>query len=346
MLIKKLDGSDMISFLSIICLLCGIHVFSLHQRSSSFACSRTCLASKNLIHDHYIKEALSPHSYFDRRRKSPVGDVSSSSISTTNGIDSSQKRIIPQGQPRSRELNNPNKLRIIGGTARGRKIDSPNVYLRPMMSKVREAIFSTLTYLHVFAPEKEARVLDIFAGAGSVGLESLSRGAKHATFVDLSRDCVNTILGNAEKCGFGKTNDRHSFPGRISLTAHKEEPTVHVVTASAEEFLLNPYQYGVAQDSTYHFVSLTPPYREVSYPQLISLLCNSTLLAPDSILLLEYPMEMGTLPHLLGDEGKFIGLRNRRYGRTVLAMYVYKPTRHFDFRSEEFSADSIRKRRG
>lgn len=46
------------------------------------------------------------------------------------------KRIIPQGKPRLKELPNPNRLKIIGGKAKGLRIDSPDVYLRPMMAKV------------------------------------------------------------------------------------------------------------------------------------------------------------------------------------------------------------------
>lgn len=52
---------------------------------------------------------------------------------------SGPKKISSQGQPRAVQLLNPNKLKIVGGTAKGKKIDSPDVYLRPMMAKVTEA---------------------------------------------------------------------------------------------------------------------------------------------------------------------------------------------------------------
>jgi 16S rRNA (guanine966-N2)-methyltransferase len=231
------------------------------------------------------------------------------------------KRIIPQGKPRLQELNNPNRLRILGGIAKGRKIDSPDVYLRPMMSKVREAIFNSLAHFELFTT-KDAHVLDMFAGAGSVGLESLSRGAKHATFVDFSKECISTVKNNAKKCGF-------------------MDDQISTVVAKVEDVLSNPESFGL--QAKYDFVSLTPPYREVSYSLLCNLLCATTLIKEDGLVLLEYPVEMGTLPGIIGDHQELIGLRNRRYGRTVLALYVYKPTRLYDVRVEEFEQNFKRK---
>jgi hypothetical protein len=65
------------------------------------------------------------------------------SIYKTSG-GSGLKKVMPQGQERRQEIVNPNRLRITGGTARGKKIDSPDVYLRPMMAKV-SAYHNTIT---------------------------------------------------------------------------------------------------------------------------------------------------------------------------------------------------------
>jgi 16S rRNA (guanine(966)-N(2))-methyltransferase RsmD len=217
-----------------------------------------------------------------------------------------------QGSPREREIINPNRLRIIAGTAKGKKIDSPNVYLRPMMAKVREALFSTLDFMGVF-DTSNTRVLDMFSGSGSVGLEALSRGALHSTFVDLAPDCTSTSLRNADNCGFS---------GRASA-----------VCGRAEEVLKNPSAFGLKDP--YGLVTITPPYEEVLYKDLIEALCVSPLVAEDTLVVIEYPVEMGTLPHILGGD-KFFGIRNRKYGRTVLAIYVYRPTKSFDMRPDEF----------
>lgn len=225
---------------------------------------------------------------------------------------SGPKTIMPQGQPRQKAINNPSKLKIIGGVAKGRKIDSPDVYLRPMMAKVREALFSTLENLDLFS-SNTTRVLDMFSGSGSVGLEALSRGCSHSTFVDLSDDCIKTSLRNAASLNFG---------GQVSS-----------VCARAEDVLCNPQKHGLTVP--YNLISITPPYKEVSYPELIKAVSHSPLVQPDTIVIIEYPVEMGTLPHIL-EEDKLFGLKNRKYGRTVIAMYVYRPNKNYAMNPEEF----------
>ncbi|KAJ1441154.1 RNA methyltransferase [Ochromonadaceae sp. CCMP2298] len=219
---------------------------------------------------------------------------------------------MPQGQERRQEIVNPNRLRITGGTARGKKIDSPDVYLRPMMAKVREALFSTLKFVGALE-DGSTRVLDIFSGSGSIGLEALSRGAAHATFVDMAPNCIETALENAERCGFG---------GQVSSCC-----------AMAQDALTEPAKYGLS--GTYGLITLTPPYEEVVYNDLINAVCNSPLVAEDTLVVLEYPEEMGSLPPVLGED-KLFGVRNRKYGRTVLAVYVYRPSRKIDMRPDEF----------
>lgn len=158
------------------------------------------------------------------------------------------------------------------------------------------------------------RVLDMFAGSGSVGLESLSRGAAHATFVDLNDHCIATALANARKCGFG-------------------EHSVSAVCGRAEEVLAQPARFGLTQP--FQLVSLTPPYQEVSYGDLIDAVCSSPLVTADTVVMIEYPVEMGSLPYVLGHDRLF-GVRNRRYGRTVLALYVYRPSRQLSAKPDEF----------
>lgn len=213
---------------------------------------------------------------------------------------------------------NPNRLRIIAGTAKGKKINSPDVYLRPMMAKVREAVFSTLDHIGLF-DGNTTRVLDMFSGSGSVGLEALSRGAAHCTFVDLAPNCIETSLANAKDCG---------FEGQASS-----------VCARAEDMLLNPAQYDVLE--AYDLISITPPYQEVSYKELIDAVCDSPIIESGTIVLIEYPEEMGSLPPILGDD-KLYGVRNRRYGRTVLAIYVYRPSSRIDMRPDEFQDSALR----
>ena len=67
----------------------------------------------------------------------------------TSGGSRGGGKIISQGKPREKEIINPNKLRILGGVAKGKKIDSPDVYLRPMMAKVcRIHIHNRYTFMY------------------------------------------------------------------------------------------------------------------------------------------------------------------------------------------------------
>ncbi len=88
-------------------------------------------------------------------------------------------------------------MRIIAGTHRGRRIAAPEGRgTRPMLDRVREALFSTL------APRvPEARVLDLFAGSGSLGLEALSRGASAVRFVERDAKAARLILENVKLLG-------------------------------------------------------------------------------------------------------------------------------------------------
>src|SRR3984957_16819071 len=85
-------------------------------------------------------------------------------------------------------------MRIIAGHAHGRRLKAPRGLLtRPTSARARESIFSRLA---VRMDLDGVRVLDIFAGSGSLGIESLSRGAAHVTFVDSSRDAAAAVGAN------------------------------------------------------------------------------------------------------------------------------------------------------
>lgn len=94
-------------------------------------------------------------------------------------------------------------MRIIAGIAKGRRLFSPpsvkggNAKIRPTADRAREALFNVLA-----GHTSGARVLDLCAGSGALGLEALSRGAEQALFVDSSRIAVALIAKNIQACGF------------------------------------------------------------------------------------------------------------------------------------------------
>ena len=85
-------------------------------------------------------------------------------------------------------------MRVLAGIYKSKKIEtinSPNT--RPMMSKVREAIFNSIQFMI-----EEKDILDLYSGSGSLGIEALSRGANYVTFVDSSKECILILKKNVE----------------------------------------------------------------------------------------------------------------------------------------------------
>ena len=89
-------------------------------------------------------------------------------------------------------------LRIITGSAKGKKIETlEGEATRPTSERIKEAVFSSIQF-----DIDKRRVLDLFAGSGQLGLESLSRGAASATFIDSSREAIDVVKKNAKATGF------------------------------------------------------------------------------------------------------------------------------------------------
>jgi 16S rRNA (guanine(966)-N(2))-methyltransferase RsmD len=86
-------------------------------------------------------------------------------------------------------------MRIIAGTARGAKLETPDGEdTRPTLERVKENFFNAINF-----ELEDAKVLDLFAGSGQLGLEALSRGARECIFVDSSAECIDIIRKNAQK---------------------------------------------------------------------------------------------------------------------------------------------------
>ena len=124
-------------------------------------------------------------------------------------------------------------MRIVAGTARGRKLFSPEgMDVRPTTDKVKESLFNIIQF-----EVPSARVLDLFAGTGQLGLEALSRGAKEAVFVDASGKSLATVKKNVALCGF---DDRAKLVHADALSwLTRREGTFDLV------FLDPPYHKGL-----------------------------------------------------------------------------------------------------
>ena len=119
--------------------------------------------------------------------------------------------------------------RIVAGTAGGRTLVVPSSGTRPTSERVREALFSRLEHLDAV---DGARVLDLFAGSGALGLEAVSRGAARAVLVDSARVAVDACRRNASALGLA---------GRVDVVADRVER--YLARADADGFdlvLLDP----------------------------------------------------------------------------------------------------------
>ena len=103
-------------------------------------------------------------------------------------------------------------MRVVAGSAKGRPLVAPpGTDTRPTSDRVREAIFNALGSLEAVVA---ARVLDLFAGSGALGIEALSRGAASAVFVDLSQQAVDAVKANLAKTELDGTvirTDAHRY---------------------------------------------------------------------------------------------------------------------------------------
>jgi len=92
-------------------------------------------------------------------------------------------------------------MRVVGGRLKGRNLASPaSREIRPTADRLRESVFNILVHAYD-DPIEGARVLDGYAGTGAVGIEAISRGAAHVTFVENNRRAAALIASNLEECG-------------------------------------------------------------------------------------------------------------------------------------------------
>jgi 16S rRNA (guanine966-N2)-methyltransferase len=130
-------------------------------------------------------------------------------------------------------------MRIVGGRLRGRALAAPQSRaIRPTADRLRESLFNIL--LHAYGdPVGGARVLDLFAGTGALGIEALSRGAAFALFIDESAEARALMRGNVTSLGLGGAT-------RIFRRDATKLGLAHPLEAFSLAFLDPPYGEGLA----------------------------------------------------------------------------------------------------
>ncbi|MBA2302081.1 MAG: 16S rRNA (guanine(966)-N(2))-methyltransferase RsmD [Acidobacteria bacterium] len=158
-------------------------------------------------------------------------------------------------------------MRIISGTLKGRRLETPDwPGLRPTSDRLRETLFNVL------APRIQgARFLDAYAGTGAVGIEALSRGAAHVTFVEHDRRAQRLIEDNLARCG---ASDRHAI--------------IRAGFAAAAASLSEPFQ----------LLFLDPPYGAADFSQ--SLEAAAPLMTDDAVMIIEHARRDRAPEHVAG----------------------------------------------
>ncbi len=170
-------------------------------------------------------------------------------------------------------------LRIVSGSAGGRRIDvPPGSSTRPTSDRVREAIFNALESLGAV---HGSRVLDGFAGSGALGIEALSRGAAHATFADTDSRATGVVSENLRTLGL----------------------------AGAAVVLTRPTERSLAPGGPFDLVLLDPPYAYDGWEGLLEALVP--VLSPGAVVVIESDREVALAAGL-------VGIRSKTYGGTVV----------------------------
>jgi 16S rRNA (guanine966-N2)-methyltransferase len=178
-------------------------------------------------------------------------------------------------------------MRIIAGRYRGRRLDTVgDLSVRPATDRVRQTIFDMLT---TRVSLEGADVLDLFAGSGSLGFEAISRGARHATFVEQSRQAIPYIQKTAASLGC--------------------QNAVTILQMDA-------IRYVREAEDTYTLVFADPPYAFADTAQLPALILGQGLLRPGGYLLIEHahPQRFATTPEYEAGPEK-------QFGRTLVTFF-------------------------
>ncbi len=177
-------------------------------------------------------------------------------------------------------------MRVVAGTARGTVLKTPDgMKTRPTADRVKEAMFSILQF-----DLPGARVLDLFAGTGQLGIEAISRGAAACVFVDESEKACALIRENLKKTHF---------------------------TEQTKVIRGDSMQYLRTCKEKFDIILLDPPYAEVFLENCLNLITEIDILQSNGIIVTERPLEK----ELSFDFEGFSRSKDYKYGKTVVTLY-------------------------
>ena len=179
-------------------------------------------------------------------------------------------------------------MRVVGGRLGGRPLMPPKSQnVRPTSDRLREAVFNILAHRYD-DPVTGARVLDLFAGTGALGLEAMSRGAAFALFIDDGAEARALIRQNVEALGLGGVTRIFRRDATRLGAVHPNEP--------------------------FGLVFIDPPYRKGLAQRALASLRDGGWLAPEALVIVEEAADSG----FAAPDG-FVEMERRRYDDTEFA---------------------------
>ena len=202
-------------------------------------------------------------------------------------------------------------MRVIAGAFKGRRLVAPkgSRVVRPTTDRVKESVFSILR-----AQVVNANFLDLCAGTGSIGIEAISRGAKHVTFLERDPRCIRVIEQNLQTCGLPTVPHTRCFGAA-------QKPTVSACLLRRDA--VKGISYLQKQAAVFEIIYFDPPYSTGTegspklYTTCLALLAENTLLGPGGTLLVEHA-KRSVIPDRIGSLTRD---RIASYSDTVVSFY-------------------------
>jgi 16S rRNA (guanine(966)-N(2))-methyltransferase RsmD len=180
------------------------------------------------------------------------------------------------------------KMRVVSGKARGTKLFSPkDNSVRPTTDRIKESLFNVIQPIM-----QDSVVLDLFAGAGGIGIEFISRGSSKAYFVDSSRDSIDIITKNIKKCRF--------------------EEYSQIIHSNFERAIEEIRRNFIKVD----YVFIDPPYGAYDLGDIISRIINADILSDEGMIIVECEKD----DNILCTDCNYNLVKEKIYGRTKLTI--------------------------
>jgi len=179
-------------------------------------------------------------------------------------------------------------IRVIAGDARGRKLKGPKgLQFRPTTGRVKEFIFS---YLYDLV--QNAKILDLFSGTGSLGIEALSRGAEQVTFIEQSKAHLRILKENIHLCHY--------------------ESCSRVLQGDVFSHVLHFGQSG----EQFNLILADPPFKQNLRQRILQAVEKACILLPEGLLIIEHEQHDEN-----GGCGSLEQIKARKFGHCIVSIY-------------------------